>query len=95
MLDSTTFIFGEKKRVCVKVRSTNGQPFEVDKAKFQLKSGNEVEESGDCTLIPISETEAMLEALIQPQRPNSRYILEYTYSIPPEELIHRVQVRVC
>lgn len=95
MLDSTTFLFGEKKRVCVRVRSTNRQPFEVTEAKFELRSGDEVEAVGDCTLNHISETEMMIDALIEPKRPNSAYVLRYYYTIPPEELIHQVQVRVC
>ena len=95
MIESTTFDFGETKKVCIKIQSTCDEPFEVTNAKWSLqtKSGEE-ESSGECEVIFENATCSIVSALIQPMRNHANYILEYQYDIQPEHLIHQVIVRV-
>ena len=39
MLEKVGFELGEKKYVCISVRSTNGKPFDVTSAKYVLRNG--------------------------------------------------------
>lgn len=95
MIESTTFEFGEAKRVCIKIQSTCDEPFEVTNAKWVLKTKlGEEESAGDCTVEYICPTCSIVSAFIQPMRPKSNYILEYQYDIHPEHLIHQVSIRV-
>ena len=88
------FDLGEKKYVCISVKSTNGKPFDVTSAKYILRNGNQQEESGECDINQKSDTETILSALIQPQIKGATYFLEYTYTIPPEILKAEVKVQV-
>lgn len=88
------FELGEKKYVCISVRSTCGQPFDVTAAKYRLMKGAEVEVSGPCEINQKSDTETVLSALIQPQAKGATYTLEYEYEIPPEKLLYNVRVSV-
>lgn len=94
MSDRVSFELGEKKYVCISVRSTNGKPFDVTSAKYILRNGDQQEESGECDINQKSDTETILSALIQPMIKGATYTLEYTYEIPPEILKHEVRVYV-
>ena len=94
MKETVSFELGEKKYVCISVKSYCGA-FDVTEAKYTLKKGKEIEESGDCKIEQRSDTETILSALIQPMAKNATYTLEYTYEIPPEILIHEIRVTVC
>ena len=43
MLEKVGFELGEKKYVCISVRSTNGKPFDVTSAKYVLRNGEQEE----------------------------------------------------
>lgn len=88
------FKIGEKKYVTIKVTSSGCKPFEITKAAYVLKKGDEVEESGDCEIIQKKDFSVMLQALIQPQAKNAKYTLEITYEIPPEILKYEVNIEV-
>ena len=93
MMDRVNFELGEKKYVCISVRSTNHKPFDVTTAKYVLRNGDQEEKSGTCEITRKNDTETVLSALIQPMIKGATYTLEYTYEIPPEILKH--EVRVC
>lgn len=92
--ERVTFELGEKKYVCISVRSTCKKPFDVTSAKYILKNGDQKEASGDCEISKRNDQETVLSALIQPMIKGATYTLEYTYEIPPEILIHEVKVTV-
>ena len=94
MIETVNFELGEKKYVCICVRSADRHVFEVTSAKYVLKKGDEVEASGQCEIAQVSDSEVTLTALIQPMAKSATYVLEYTYEIPPEVLIHDIRVAV-
>ena len=94
MTEKVNFDLGEKKYVCISVRSTNRKPFDVTSAKYVLMNGNQKEASGECEISKRSDQETILSALIQPMIKGATYTLEYTYEIPPEILKHEVRVYV-
>ena len=92
--ERVTFELGEKKYVCISVKSTCKKPFDVTSAKYILKNGDQKEASRDCEISKRNDQETVLSALIQPMIKGATYTLEYTYEIPPEILIHEVKVTV-
>ena len=57
MLEKVGFELGEKKYVCISVRSTNGKPFDVTSAKYVLRNGDQEENLGTCEIMQKSDTE--------------------------------------
>ena len=94
MTERVSFKLGEKKYVCISVRSTCGKPFDVTSAKYVLKLGDNTESSGECEITQKNDTETVLSALIQPMAKNATYTLEYTYEIPPEIIKKEIKVSV-
>ena len=94
MAEKVNFELGEKKYVCISVRSTNRKPFDVTTAKYILRNGDQIEKSGECEISKRDDQETILSALIQPMIKGATYTLEYTYEIPPEILKHEVWVYV-
>lgn len=94
MTEKAYFDLGEKKYVCISVRSTNGKPFDVTSAKYILTNGDQKETAGECEISKRNDQETILSALIQPMIKGATYTLEYTYEIPPEILKHEVRVIV-
>lgn len=92
-MEKVRFILGERKYVCIQVRSLCRQAFEIASAKYVLRLGDRVEDSGECLIASKSDSESILSALISPQVKGASYVLEYTYMIPPEILKH--EIRVC
>lgn len=84
---------GERRKICISVRSLSREAFEITSAKFTLRAGNETEASGSCEIEQRSEQETILSALIQPQRKNAAYVLEYEYEIYPEILKYEVGIQ--
>ena len=93
-MEKAEFWLGEKKYVCISVRSTNKIPFDVISAKYSLRNGDQIEASGSCEIDKRNDQETVLSALIQPMIKGATYTLEYNYEIPPEILIHEVKVTV-
>ena len=94
MTEKVNFELGEKKYVCISVRSTCRKPFDVTSAKYVLRNGDQTEESGECEISKRGDQETILSALIQPQIKGATYTLEFTYEIPPEILKYEVRVKV-
>lgn len=93
--ETAEFKMGEKKYVCISVRSTcTNRPFDVTSAKYVLRNGDQEETKGDCIIEKKSDAETILSALIQPMIKGTTYKLEYTYEIPPEILKYEVKVKV-
>lgn len=93
-MEYVRFRLGEKKYVAIRVQSCDRRTFEVTQAKYILKKGMEIEESGICEIYQDRKDSVQLSALIQPQAKNTQYILEFTYEIPPEILKYAIQVGV-
>ena len=94
-MDRVDFTMGEKKYVCISVKSTcENRPFDVTSAKYILRNGDQEENKGDCIIEKKSDSETILSALIQPMIKGGSYILEYTYEIPPEIIKYEVKVKV-
>ena len=97
MVESVDFKMGEKKRVAIKIQSLCQKPFEVTDARWKLFVGDsdgEVESEGKCGIGECRCTETIINALIRPMRPKCNYLLQFEYSINPEDFIYRVKVRV-
>lgn len=86
--------FGEKKQARILVESASKSPFEITNAKFELRHGNEIEVSGDCTVTKISDHSYTINALISPMIKCTVYDLVLKYTIYPENLIYPCRVRV-
>lgn len=93
-METVEFDLGEKKYVCISVRSTCKKPFDVTSAKYILRNGDQKEGSGECDIDKRNDLETVLSALIQPMIKGATYTLEYNFEIPPEILKHEVRVRV-
>ena len=93
-MEGVEFELGEKKYVCISVKSTNRKPFDVTSAKYILRNGDQKEGSGECEIDKRNDQETILSALIQPMIKGATYTLEYNYEIPPEILKHEVRVHV-
>ena len=94
-MDRVDFTMGEKKYVCISVKSTCGnRPFDVTSAKYILRNGDQEENTGDCIIEKKTDSETILSALIQPMIKGGSYTLEYTYEIPPEILKYEAKVKV-
>lgn len=93
-MESVDFLVGEKKRVSISVKSIRQVPFEITDARFSLRCGEDEEVSGNLVVEPIRKGEVLLSALVQPQRANTLYDLEFSYEIYPETYLHYVKVRV-
>lgn len=93
MLESTTFVFGERKRVTIVAKSFNEVPFEVTSASWELRCGEDLEDSGECEVSQEANDRVLISAVVQPQRKNAVYILRYTYEIGSEILIYEIKVR--
>lgn len=75
--------------------SSWGEPDHVFTATIHaIDAAGEVEASGQCEISQVSDSEVTLTALIQPMAKSATYVLEYTYEIPPEVLIHDIRVAV-
>lgn len=83
------FIAGERKYVCAKLTSCIGQVFTLSDASWELleMDGTQVA-SGDCDVVDDGKTKT-LRALVEPPGTGT-YVLEFTYTIPPEIFIRRV-----
>lgn len=93
MVESMTIDFGERRNVSILVKSVNNTPFEILNPSFRLTSGNEIEDSGRCSLTELSPLEIVVTAYVAPMRNNTIYTLVYEYDIKPEHYIHRVMIR--
>lgn len=93
-MENVNFKFGEKKYVCIGIRSCGNHPFEVTRARFELRCGEETEASGECEISRRGENEIILSSLLEPLRKNAAYRLSVTYDIPPEVLKHEILVNV-
>ena len=87
------FIAGEKKYVCAKLTSCIGQVFTLSDASWELlgMDGTQVA-SGDCDVVDDGSAKT-LRALVEPPEAGT-YVLEFTYTIPPEIFIRRVMLYV-
>lgn len=93
MIETVPFIFGEKKKIGIKIESTCCMPFEATNCTWELRNGDTVEVTGDCDKVQTKITETLLFALIQPQIKGTLYTLRFYYSIYPEKLIYDVYIR--
>ena len=56
MTEKVNFELGEKKYVCISVRSTCKKPFDVTSAKYVLRNGDQIEKSGECEISKWNDT---------------------------------------
>lgn len=93
-MEYVRFKLGEKKNVTIRVQSCDRREFKIAQAKYVLKKGMEIEESGMCEIVQEKAERVTLTALIQPKAKNTTYTLEFTYEIPPEILKYEIQIGV-
>lgn len=95
VMDTTMMQLGEKRNVSILVKSIDKKEFDIEKASYILRRGDEIEAEGECSDDTTNFKEHVLSALIEPQAKSSNYILEFHYTINPEELCYAVNLRVC
>ena len=93
-MESVSYRFGEAKSVRLAVCGTNREPFEVTNAHWMLKNGDEIESEGECSLeAPRSDRWILDTGPIRPMRPDNYYVLEFSYDVVDDHLIHAVGLR--
>lgn len=78
-----TYILGEDKHIKILVHSTRKERFEVIKAEYILKNGDNVEDSGPCEII-VDGDKNYLDAKISPHERSRLYKLEVTFWVLDE-----------
>lgn len=82
------FILGEQKYLDFNITSRTNEQFVISASTYQLKDGAEVLDNGNCDI-----NGATLTVLLAPNK-RGRFILEVSYTIPPETRKARVFVNV-
>ncbi len=82
------FYSGEERHVRILIHATNGEPFQIREASWELKRGRDPEASGDCII-----DGTVIDAKIQPQI-RTTYQLYITYKVADETLIECIEVEV-
>lgn len=95
VLESVSLKPGEKRNLRVLVENTKGLDCFVSSAKYILRSGNEIESSGECTIQSIDTSASIISMLVSPQRVRATYDLDVEYLIDDETYVYTCQVRVC
>lgn len=94
IMESVSYRFGEAKSVRLAVCGTNREAFEVTNAHWMLKNGDEIESEGECSLeAPRSDRWILDTGPIRPMRPDNYYVLEFSYDVIDDHLIHAVGLR--
>lgn len=94
IMESVSYRFGEAKSVRLAVLGTNREAFEVTNAHWMLKNGDEIESEGECSLeAPRSDRWILDTGPIRPMRPDNYYVLEFSYDVIDDHLIHAVGLR--
>lgn len=74
--------------------ANNREAFEVTNAHWMLKNGDEIESEGECSLeAPRSDRWILDTGPIRPMRPDNYYVLEFSYDVIDDHLIHAVGLR--
>lgn len=82
------FYAGEDRHVRIKIHATNGEPFVIRSAAFELRCSGQVESNGDCLV-----EEHIIDAKICPAK-RTTYQLFITYLVADETRIECVEVEV-
>lgn len=82
------FYSGEDRHVRIKVHATNGEPFQIREARWELKCAGQTESDGECLI-----DGSIIDAKIQPQK-KTQYWLYITYRVADETLIECIEVVV-
>lgn len=82
------FYIGEERHVRLLVHSTNGEPFQIRDATYELQSFDTIEDSGDCII-----DDHVIDARIAPKRRNT-YLLCFYYRVADERLVEQIEVAV-
>ena len=86
-------ILGEKRMVGLSITAANQSAFPVTNATYQLVRGEEIEDSGNCTVTEVSQREKRLDIYIEPEQATN-YQLIFSYEIGDEKLKTVVYVYV-
>ncbi len=82
------FYLGEERHVRLLIHATNGEPFTIRDAHYELKCAGQVEAEGECTI-----DGHVIGARICPQK-RVCYQLYFTYQVADETLMECVEVAV-
>ena len=82
------FYLGDERHVRLLIHATNGEPFAIREARYELKCAGQVEASGACMI-----DEHVIDARIAPEK-RANYRLYFIYQVADETLMERVEVAV-
>ena len=82
------FYLGEERHVRLLIHATNGEPFAIRDARYELKCAGQTEAEGECIIDGY-----VIDARICPQR-RAGYQLYFTYRVADETLMECVEVAV-
>lgn len=82
------FVHGEDRHVRLAIHATNGEPFLIREASFELKCAGETENTGECAI-----DGSIIDARISPEK-KATYLLLMTYHVADETLVEKIEVVV-
>lgn len=82
------FYAGEDRHVRIKIHATNGEPFIIRSASWELRCSGQVESEGECLI-----EEHVIDAKISPTR-RTAYQLFIKYLVADEIRIECIEVEV-
>lgn len=82
------FQIGEERHVRILIHATDGAPFTIRNAGWELKQYGTAEDSGECGI-----KDQILDAFIAPKK-RTAYQLVFTYQIADETLVECIEVVV-
>ena len=88
MRQRVQFHIGEERHVRLLVHATNGEPFLIRDAAYELQSAGTIEDSGDCII-----DEHIIDAKISPKQ-KTTYLLCISYRVADERFIEQIEVVV-
>lgn len=87
-MQRVNFSVGEQRHVKLLIHATDGAPFTIRNASWELGYGDVTESRGDCEI-----DDHVVDAFIAPEK-RTTYTLQFEYEIASEKLIKRIEVAV-
>lgn len=88
-MQKIVFEAGEQRHVRLLIHSTNGEPFKIRTARYELLLLGEVQESGECIV-----EEHVIDCFISPARRHRTYELKVAYEVADEVLVETIKISV-
>lgn len=88
-MQKIVFEAGEQRHVRLLIHSTNGEPFRIRAARYELSLLGEIQESGECRV-----EDHVIDCFISPALRHRTYELKVVYEVADEVLAETIKVSV-